>query len=622
MLSNSMLQTTYKRLWMRTSSIYDRSITSILVRTQIAGLHETITFTPFRDSQTSHELRTFQKSSEMNKGWKSIKAQKNKRRKVDSGETLRFEGSNEEVLAVEIKELLNAYHQSNNGAATSTRQGEDSVPAEDSTRGEDEIDLEVRELSSTGDGLAISKNRNQVYTVPFAMPGDIVRARIWPQNHLKLPHITTDFVKLLQPSPKRDDSQIKCKYFQTCSGCQFQMMPYEDQLEHKREIVQKAFRLFSGLTSEALPPVGNTIGSPLQYGYRTKLTPHFDGPPGGRKAAFTEAPPIGYSIKGRKKTMDIESCPIGTDIVQEGFKRERTRVAETIRTFKNGATLLIRETTQRRMLDKSPHEERPQSESSADPHHTVKSLISKELLKDSSGAPLVQLTYPAHIDEKSYTNDMNGVATEYVDNYIFTSRAGSFFQNNNSILSTFTAYVRNNAHAPSSTPGEPPVKYLLDAYCGSGLFTITLSTIFHSALGIDIDPKGIEQARVNAAANKLENAGFMQADAPALFAEVPFPADQTLVVIDPPRKGASEDFLKQLLRYGPKRVVYVSCNVHTQARDVGVLARGDDMWRYEIESLRGFDFFPQTYHVEGVCILNRAKTTEQRTVASDGASES
>jgi tRNA (uracil-5-)-methyltransferase len=547
----------------------------------------------------------------MNNGWKAVKAQKNKRRKLDSGETPRFEGSNEEVLAVEVKELLNAYHERKQDAANGASQADDSVPVEDPSCGEDEIDLEVKALSSTGDGLALSKDGKQVYTVPFGMPGDTLRARTWPQNHLKLPYTTTDFVKLLQPSPKRDDSKINCKYFQTCSGCQFQMMPYEDQLDHKKTIVKKAFRIFSGLPAEALPAVGNTIGSPLQYGYRTKLTPHFDGPPGGRKSAFTEVPPIGYSIKGRKKTMDIENCPIGTDIVQEGFKRERARVAETIRTFKNGATLLIRETTERTMLDNPVHEDKLRTENTEESQYTFKSLISKDLTRDSDGAPGVRLTYPTHIDEKSYTNDMNGVATEYVDNYVFTSRAGSFFQNNNSILSTFTAYVRSNALAPSSTPGEPPIKYLLDAYCGSGLFTITLSTIFRSALGIDIDPKGIEQARVNAAANKLENAGFMQADAPALFAEVPFPADQTLVVIDPPRKGASEDFLKQLLRYGPKRVVYVSCNVHTQARDVGVLANGDETWKYEIESLRGFDFFPQTYHVEGVCVLNRVKVSKE-----------
>ena len=610
-----------QRLLARASTSCGPVIRFLLKPIPVAGLHKQTSFTPFRDSGVSHELETFQKTLEMNKGWRAVKAQKNKRRKVESGETPRFDGSGEEVLAFEIKELFRAKPDKRE-APTGTAVAEDVVKSlENVELKEDEIELEVKELSSTGDGLAISESGDQVYTVPFAIPGDVVRARIWPQDRLKLPYVMTDFVTVLKASPKRDDSLINCKYFQTCSGCQFQMMPYRDQLSHKKAVVQKAFRLFSGIPSDLIPPVGDTVGSALQYGYRTKLTPHFDGPPGGRKGAFSEVPPIGYSIKGRKKTMDIESCPIGTDIVQEGLKRERIRVSENIRSYKNGATLLLRESTKRTALQSSQDEVSVISGDGAGSQDTMKSLVSKELTNDKSGAPLIVLTYSTHVDEKSYTNDMNGVATEFVDSFTFTSRAGSFFQNNNSILSTFTAYVRDNAVAPTLTPGELPVKYLLDAYCGSGLFTITLSTVFRSALGIDIDPKGIEQARVNAAANKLENAGFMQADAPALFADVPFPADQTLVVIDPPRKGASEDFLKQLLRYGPKRVVYVSCNVHTQARDVGILVRGDENWTYEIESLRGFDFFPQTYHVEGVCVLRRAKAAKQGTSVSNEADE-
>lgn len=138
---------------------------------------------------------------------------------------------------------------------------------------------------------------------------------------------------------------------------------------------------------------------------------------------------------------------------------------------------------------------------------------------------------------------------------------------------------------------------------------------------------GVESARANAVANALppSSCGFVDADAAALFADVPYPPAQTLCVIDPPRKGCDRAFLKQLRRFGPQRVVYVSCNVHTQARDVGVLVngfRGQDaaeeeeedgkdkgkgLWRYEIESVRGCDFFPQTGHVEGVCVLNRVE---------------
>jgi len=122
----------------------------------------------------------------------------------------------------------------------------------------------------------------------------------------------------------------------------------------------------------------------------------------------------------------------------------------------------------------------------------------------------------------------------------------------------------------------------------------------------------------------------MAADAAHLFQKVKFAAEETVVVIDPPRKGCDNAFLEQLLQYSPARIVYVSCNVHTQARDVGVLVGGMDakepkdgsQGSYELESLRGFDFFPQTGHVEGVAVLSKktiplGKVAQQRT--ADGA---
>jgi tRNA (uracil-5-)-methyltransferase len=226
-------------------------------------------------------------------------------------------------------------------------------------------------------------------------------------------------------------------------------------------------------------------------------------------------------------------------------------------------------------------------------------------------AEVIRTEHPDYVEEKRCITDNNATSTEYVDDYIFTNKAGAFFQNNNSILSGFTDYIRQRAHPPTLEENEKPIKYLLDAYSGSGLFTVTLSTSFRSSLGVDIADDSIISARENAKANDLPNTGFAAADAASLFKDIPYPPDETLLVIDPPRKGCSDDFLKQLLAYGPRRVAYVSCNVHTQARDVGVLVQGGGVGdcRYDIESIRGFDFFPQTGHVEGVAILNKVYKT-------------
>ena len=221
-----------------------------------------------------------------------------------------------------------------------------------------------------------------------------------------------------------------------------------------------------------------------------------------------------------------------------------------------------------------------------------------------------------HIHRKTCITNPNAISTEYVDDFIFNNQAGQFFQNNNSILPAFTGYIREHIRPANPPADAPKITNLIDAYSGSGLFTITLSSLFQRSIGIDVSAASIKSANENAKLNNLtpSSARFISGDANDLFASIDFPADETAVVLDPSRKGCDDSFLRQLMRFGPARVCYVSCNVHTQARDVGKLVGGmsganGGEGLYEIESLRGFDFFPQTGHVEGVAILNRRPST-------------
>ncbi|EXJ84380.1 hypothetical protein A1O3_05047 [Capronia epimyces CBS 606.96] len=558
-----------------------------------------------------------------------------KRQKVASRKLL-SEGTPSEVLTFEAEALLGQHRKQANAELSEQGTGqapEQYIPPAAQT----ELELEIEQLSSTGDGLACSAHKNHVYVVPFSIPGDRVLAKTFPQRPNPL-FTQLDFVKVLRPSPKREGVTPGCQYFGVCSGCQLQMMPYEEQLKHKKTIVEKAFKYFSNLDPSRIPPIGDTVGSPLQYGYRTKLTPHYDKP---AKKADASLPAIGFGLKNSRRVLDIEQCPIGTPILNEGLAIERRKVHETFSKRKTGATVLLRESTQRKPISgadlpetAAAAAEKQQTAKETSPPPSSRSLTlpvptpRSEQHRVKDGLPQIIYTYDTYQDVKTYTSTGTAWTTEHVGEFKFESRANSFFQNNNSILPSFIRYVRehcvrpeNTDHTPhddndrKATPADagavprPPIKYLLDAYCGSGLFAVCLSPLFASVLGIDIDVQGVEAARHNATANAIPNAGFIAADAECLFADVPFPPDQTLVVIDPPRKGASVDFLRQLCAFGPRRVVYVSCNVHTQARDVGLLVSGfddaDAAWRYEIESLRGFDFFPQTGHVEGVCFLTR-----------------
>ena len=545
-----------------------------------------------RDQQMDNRKRQFQ-------GGRGAKRQRTKKEKPVK------EGSSQEVLLADVRVLFAAQklgHTQNQPtisshkpeALHSTASKPQLAQTRDGLNGSErgslpkiftEIEVKVVELSSTGDGLALHLSSNQIFVVPFTATGDVAKVKV--VKHFEDEHYSlADYISVVEPSPLRDDGRINCKYFTKCSGCQFQMLDYTTQLKHKKNILEKAYKNFSQLPPELLPVIGDTIGSPLQYGYRTKLTPHFDGPPGPRRdeKTFKKVPDIGFMEKGRRITLDIEDCPIGTDAVRLGMKHERARVIRELDKYKRGATILLRESTRR-----VPNDDPVASETPSDTIKVIK---------------------PAHTDFKSCITDNNATSTEYIDDFVFTSIAGSFFQNNNSILPSFTQYIRDHIMPPEPEPSRhPKVKYLIDAYSGSGLFTITLSSLFTTSIGIDISNASIISARENAKLNKLSptQCKFIDADASELFKSITYPKDETVVIIDPPRKGCDESFLTQLLEFGPRRVVYVSCNVHTQARDVGVLVRGveDGDSRYQIDSLRGFDFFPQTGHVEGVAVLSR-----------------
>ncbi|RDA91694.1 hypothetical protein CP533_2315 [Ophiocordyceps camponoti-saundersi (nom. inval.)] len=506
------------------------------------------------------------------------------------------EGNRDQVLRLDVQNLLSSSPSSSSPSVKPVCVADLPTPELYS-----ELQVDIVDISSNGDGLGLrSGQANHVYAVPFTVPGDraVIRViRHHPDDNLSV----ADLVEVVTPSSLRDDTRARCRYFGRCGGCQYQMLDYSEQLRLKRQILVKAYRNFSHLPAHFIPPVAETVASPLQYGYRTKLTPHFDGPPlvSGRRRkrrdeprpVFEECPDIGFLRKSRRSVIDIEDCPIATAVIRRGLECERERMRRDFANYSRGATILLREST-RRYDDGSVPDPDP------DPN-------------------TLRVEGDGFVDMKTCETNSKTITTEYIGKHVFTNPAGSFFQNNNSILPVFTAYVRDNIlptpssfSSPSSaspTANSPPF-YLIDAYCGSGLFTITLASLFTHSTGIDVAADSIDSARSNAALNGLtvDRCRFIAADANNLFREVEYPPDQTVVVLDPPRKGCDGDFLDQLSRYAPRRILYVSCNVHTQARDVGILVRGNAGGAsYRLRSLVGFDFFPQTGHVEGVAILDR-----------------
>ncbi|KAI0078551.1 S-adenosyl-L-methionine-dependent methyltransferase [Panus rudis PR-1116 ss-1] len=442
-----------------------------------------------------------------------------------------------------------------------------------------EVELTVSEISSSGDSLSIAPEPYPPWVVltPFALPGEKIKARVYYSSRL---HSRADLVKVITPNPEfRDMSRVQCKYFGECAGCQYQMLSYDMQLQLKRNVVVKAYKNFSGLDPADVPEILPTTGSPLQYGYRTKITPHFEPPRKKREPVEAGSKPdwlkIGFNKMNTKIVMDIEECPIATPVLNEALGPVRENIVKNINTYKRGVSLLLRESL-----------EIPSSDAAAS--STTESLS-------------------AAVEKKLCITDHKATVRERVGDKLFEYTAGSFFQNNNSVLVPLTSYVRDAIFANDPMPRPT---HLVDAYCGSGLFAITLSPHFETIAGIELSTESIKFAKRNAELNNIpsEKCSFLAGDAANIFSTVQnFPRDKSVLIIDPPRKGSDEKFIDQLIEFGCAAVVYVSCNVHTQARDVGMILRKsrEKMGgrEYVVESIRGFDLFPQTAHVESVAVL-------------------
>ncbi|KAG0658259.1 tRNA(m5U54)methyltransferase [Monosporozyma unispora] len=529
---------------------------------------------------------------------KKIKLKKYKSKKVDPTAPLG-------VLQLEIDELLKAHNLTRENVTNDLKSILNDKTFEIKDKYHREVsNVKILKLTSNGDGLAVIDNpveteKKQVVIVPFGLPDDIVNIKVFKTH----PHyVESDLLDVLKKSPMRRDDLIKDKYFGKSSGDQFEFLTYADQLEIKRNTVANAYKFFAPrlVANKVIPEVGTTIPSPLEYNYRTKITPHFDMPK--RLKQLEIKPPLGFGQKGRPKwrketlevggagpILDIDECKLATDILNIGLTNERKRFDQEFKKYKKGATILLRENTI--ILDENKPVEEQLGEGSTDSDGKVSYITIDD---KEHGVKLA----------KTCVTNTRQIVTEYVDGYTFEFSAGEFFQNNNSILPIITKYVRENLQIPNSKIDEP--NYLVDAYCGSGLFSLCSSKGVSKVTGVEISADSVSFAERNSKNNGVENCKFIVGKAEKLFECIDTPNDRTSVILDPPRKGCDEVFMKQLAEYYPARIVYISCNVHSQARDLEYFLNDTEKGKdYKIESLRGFDFFPQTHHVESVAVLSR-----------------
>jgi 23S rRNA (uracil1939-C5)-methyltransferase/tRNA (uracil-5-)-methyltransferase len=439
-------------------------------------------------------------------------------------------------------------------------------------------------VSDKDDEILAKTSDDWEVRVPLVLPGELVKVRIF-KNFDK--HSEADLVEVIEPSEER--IQPTCPLAGTCGGCQFQHMKIERQREWKTDFVRRNLlsQAIEGYTSldainEKLHP---TVGTDEIYHYRNKLTPHYQAPVKMGDNEY-ELQAIGFQQMFSRKLVDVEDCPIATPAINAKYKETRQSLQEQA---KQG------------LLNNKKKSRKNRRSKKVDVGAT---LLFRQADDDENGNPVVVTDYTEYM-----TTTVKGV--------IFRYQAGNFFQNNDFVVPLMVDGVLDAAIKPvAGTESTKPPSYFIDCYCGSGLFALSASSKFKLCVGIEVNKKAAEEATYNAELNKIKNCQFVAASAEALFTSPPaltiagfedqkiqdFPREETVVILDPPRKGCSGSFLEQLYKYSPQRIVYMSCGPTTQARDAkGIVEVGG----YDIVSVQPFDLFPQTKHVENLMVFEK-----------------
>jgi tRNA (uracil-5-)-methyltransferase len=409
-----------------------------------------------------------------------------------------------------------------------------------------------------------------VIMVPNVVPGELVKVRVF-RNYQS--YSEADLVEVLEFDSNKSRVQPLCPLAEECGGCQLQHMHIDSQRDWKTKFVQEMLEL---VTDVQVQP---TLGTMEVFGYRSKLTPHYQAP-AKRKRGTQERPSskspiamidaIGFQKQTNRQILDVPACPIATPAINRRYQELRTELLINPPNSKKGATLLLRQAN----VD----------------------------LDDATDPEPVTVTHKTYL-----TTRVNGLEFSYL--------AGNFFQNNLYVLPLMVDHVLDHAATVAgSIDGSDDngstimTTHLVDCYCGSGLFAVSAAAAHYAdnlqaIVGIEINDKAVLEATNNAIKNNVsEKCSFVAATAEGIFDQIQdFPRDTTCTILDPPRKGCSQEFLEQLYNFGPAKIVYMSCDPSTQARDAADMVEHG----YTIKSVQPFDLFPQTRHIECLMILER-----------------
>jgi len=407
--------------------------------------------------------------------------------------------------------------------------------------------IQVQISAMAHGGEAVARHGGKVVFVPYVLPGEEVLVELTEE---KANYSRGRAVEVIAPSPDRVEA--RCPHFGTCGGCQWQHIAYERQLTLREEILRSQLTRIAHLAD---PPVRATLAAENPWCYRNHVQLHLDedGRPGFLDAQRHIVVPIQECHTMHPLLWDLFSS---LEIDFPDLERVSLRAGTS-----TGERLLILETAG----DVAPGVE-------------VDLPISCVLLLPD-GTPVTYVG-ESHVTETVFGRSLRISAT-------------SFFQVNTSQVEQLLAAVTRTANLQGD-------EVLLDLYCGVGTFGLNLADKVAKVIGIDTSDSAIEDARYNS--QGTTNVRFLQGTVEELLPSLEESID--LAIVDPPRQGLSKSALAALVGHAPRKVIYVSSDPATLARDIDRMVQSG----YELLEVQPVDMLPQTYYLETVALLRLDST--------------
>ena len=458
----------------------------------------------------------------------------------------------------------------------------------------------VENVEITGvaaEGKSIARVDDMVVFIPYGAPGDVVNIKL---DKKKRSYAEAHIVDMVKPSPDRVTPA--CEHFGVCGGCKWQHIPYESQLRYKRDQVVDAL---TRIAKVEIPEVNPTLGSKETFCYRNKLEYTFsckcwitfEDLRSGREIADRNA--LGFHIPGAfDKVLDIKKCWLQDDLsnrirlfvrqyalakgyefydikAQQGLMRTlMVRIAST------GEVMLI-------VVFARPEQEKIDD---------MMGAIAAEFPEITSLLYVVnQKVNDTIADQEVITYRGRDYINEEMEGLQFRIGPKSFYQTNS--LQAYELYQVARRMACLK-----PNDLVYDLYTGTGTIANFVARQVKKVVGIEYVPEAIADAKLNSEVNGIDNTIFFAGDMKDVLTDG-FIAEHgrpDVMIIDPPRAGMHEDVVNVILNARPERIVYVSCNPATQARDLALM---DEFYR--VEEVQPVDMFPHTHHVENVVRMTR-----------------